>query len=72
MLIALTHMREANDRKLAAEAPEFHLVLGGHDHHYVEDYVAPHDNLLVKSGEGRSGGRAGVGGGDKSLVAAGE
>ena len=43
-------MREPNDRKLAAEAPEFHLVLGGHDHHYVSAFVEPHNNLLVKSG----------------------
>ncbi|PNW85315.1 hypothetical protein CHLRE_03g180600v5 [Chlamydomonas reinhardtii] len=50
LLIALTHMREPNDRKLAAEAPEFHLVLGGHDHHYVSAFVEPHNNLLVKSG----------------------
>ncbi len=50
LLIALTHMREANDRKLAAEMPEFHIVLGGHDHHYVTDFIEPHKNLLVKSG----------------------
>ncbi|KAG2448377.1 hypothetical protein HYH02_006959 [Chlamydomonas schloesseri] len=50
LLIALTHMREPNDRKLAAEVPEFHLILGGHDHHYVSACVEPHNNLLVKSG----------------------
>ncbi|GLC44357.1 hypothetical protein PLESTB_000478100 [Pleodorina starrii] len=50
LLIALTHMREANDRKLAAEMPEFHIVLGGHDHHYVSEFIEPHNNLLVKSG----------------------
>ncbi|KAG2442606.1 hypothetical protein HXX76_002691 [Chlamydomonas incerta] len=50
LLIALTHMREPNDRKLAAEVPEFHLILGGHDHHYVSDFIEPHSNLLVKSG----------------------
>ncbi|GIL42857.1 hypothetical protein Vafri_709 [Volvox africanus] len=50
LLIALTHMREPNDRKLAAEVPEFHLVLGGHDHHYVSGFIEPHFNLMVKSG----------------------
>ncbi|PNW85312.1 hypothetical protein CHLRE_03g180450v5 [Chlamydomonas reinhardtii] len=50
VLIALTHMREPNDRKLAAEVPEFHLVLGGHDHHYVSAFIEPHNNLMVKSG----------------------
>ncbi|KXZ56803.1 hypothetical protein GPECTOR_1g723 [Gonium pectorale] len=50
LLIALTHMREPNDRKLAAEVPEFHLILGGHDHHYVTGFIEPHNNLLVKSG----------------------
>ncbi|GFR40976.1 hypothetical protein Agub_g1641 [Astrephomene gubernaculifera] len=50
LLIALTHMREPNDRKLAAEVPEFHLVLGGHDHHYVTGFIEPHNNLMVKSG----------------------
>lgn len=51
LIVALTHMREPNDRKLAAEVPEIHLVLGGHDHHYVVDYIEPHMNLMVKSGE---------------------
>ncbi|KAG2499917.1 hypothetical protein HYH03_002204 [Edaphochlamys debaryana] len=50
VLIALTHMREPNDRKLAAEVPEFHLILGGHDHQYVSAFIEPHNNLLVKSG----------------------
>ncbi|KAG2499914.1 hypothetical protein HYH03_002202 [Edaphochlamys debaryana] len=50
VLIALTHMREPNDRKLAAEVPEFHLILGGHDHHYVSAFIEPHNNLMIKSG----------------------
>lgn len=51
LIVALTHSREPNDRKLAAEVPAIHLVLGGHDHHYVCDYIEPHMNLMVKSGE---------------------
>jgi len=27
-------MRMPNDVSLAEEVPEFHLILGGHDHHY--------------------------------------
>eukprot|EP00873_Tetraselmis_striata_P009001 jgi/Tetstr1/429265/TSEL_019183.t1 len=34
IVIALTHMREPNDERLASEVPEIHLILGGHDHHY--------------------------------------
>ncbi len=41
LVIALTHMREPNDVKLAAEAPEIDLVLGGHDHHYVVHHTPP-------------------------------
>ena len=33
-IIALTHMRGPNDRKLAREVPEIDLMLGGHDHIY--------------------------------------
>jgi len=32
LIIALTHMRVPNDRKLAAAVPEIDLILGGHDH----------------------------------------
>eukprot|EP01135_Chromosphaera_perkinsii_P006758 Nk52_evm6s578 gene=Nk52_evmTU6s578 len=34
MIIALTHMRLHNDKRLAAEVPEICVVLGGHDHFY--------------------------------------
>ncbi|KAK9369392.1 Metallo-dependent phosphatase-like protein [Lipomyces kononenkoae] len=36
MVVALTHMREPNDIKLAADVPEgtFDIILGGHDHFY--------------------------------------
>ena len=50
MVIALTHMRQPNDELLAASAPEFDLVLGGHDHHYHCAAVEPHGTLLSKSG----------------------
>ncbi len=34
MVIALTHMRQPNDEKLARAVPELDLILGGHDHDY--------------------------------------
>ena len=49
-MIALTHMRVPNDEKLAAEVPEFDLVLGGHDHDYYAARVPPHGVPLIKSG----------------------
>lgn len=33
-MIALTHMRTPNDRKLAESVEEVDLILGGHDHVY--------------------------------------
>ena len=42
VVLALTHMREPNDERLAREAPEFDAVLGGHDHHCVTRAVEPH------------------------------
>jgi 2',3'-cyclic-nucleotide 2'-phosphodiesterase (5'-nucleotidase family) len=34
VVIALTHMRVPNDRKLLKEVADIDVVLGGHDHHY--------------------------------------
>ncbi|KAG1664928.1 hypothetical protein FOA52_004450 [Chlamydomonas sp. UWO 241] len=50
LVVAVTHMRVPNDMKLTSEAPEFDLVLGGHDHSYHCEIVPPHGVLLVKSG----------------------
>ena len=38
--MAVTHMREPNDARLAAEVPELDVVLGGHDHNYVCRWVS--------------------------------
>ena len=38
-IIALTHMRTPNDLRLAANAPEIDLILGGHDHVYEKKDV---------------------------------
>lgn len=50
VVIALTHMLERNDHRLAAEAPEIDLILGGHDHEYLTKTVAPYGTTYVKSG----------------------
>lgn len=34
LVIALTHMRAPNDERLAREAEDIDLILGGHDHEY--------------------------------------
>jgi len=38
-IIALTHMRTPNDLRLAANASEIDLILGGHDHVYEKKEV---------------------------------
>ena len=48
LVIALTHMRMPNDKKLAEAVPELDLILGGHDH--CSDVVGIHGNMLAKSG----------------------
>jgi len=47
-VIALTHMRAPNDRKLAKEVPQLDMILGGHDHSNINEMVE--GVLLVKSG----------------------
>lgn len=48
LVIALTHMRIPNDRRLAALVPGIDLVLGGHDHLFAIEKVE--QVLVVKSG----------------------
>ena len=50
LVLALTHFREPNDERLAREAPEIDLVLGGHDHHYAVKEVKETGVWYVKSG----------------------
>jgi 5'-nucleotidase len=51
IIVAMTHMREPNDRRLAAEAGDvIDILLGGHDHHYWVGPVEPHGVHLLKSG----------------------
>jgi len=55
-VIALTHMRWPNDRRLAKEVDEIDIVLGGHDHDYGMETVKglrngkPKDKIILKSG----------------------
>lgn len=46
--IALTHMDLENDRKLAKEVKGFDLILGGHDHHPIEEKI--NGAMVWKSG----------------------
>ncbi|KAK7498038.1 hypothetical protein BaRGS_00010626 [Batillaria attramentaria] len=48
IVIALTHMRWPNDERLAEEAPEIDIILGGHDHDY--DIKEVNGKYVLKSG----------------------
>ncbi|XP_071092097.1 mannosylglucosyl-3-phosphoglycerate phosphatase-like [Haliotis cracherodii] len=48
MVIALTHMRWPNDRRLAESVPDIDIILGGHDHDYGVEMV--NNTYIVKSG----------------------
>jgi len=47
-VVALTHMRGPNDRRLAEEATEIDLILGGHDHDYFSQKI--NGVQVIKSG----------------------
>lgn len=48
IVIALTHMRMPNDKRLTQKVEDLDIVLGGHDH--CSDVVNINDTLLCKSG----------------------
>ena len=50
LVIALCHMREHHDVKLAAQVPGIDLVLGGHDHFYKAQVEPMSGIAVVKSG----------------------
>ena len=51
IIVAMTHMREPNDRRFAQECGDVvDIVLGGHDHHYWVGPIEPHGVHLCKSG----------------------
>eukprot|EP00918_Siedleckia_nematoides_P005763 GHVU01012665.1.p1 GENE.GHVU01012665.1~~GHVU01012665.1.p1 ORF type:complete len:662 (-),score=158.75 GHVU01012665.1:335-2320(-) len=50
LIIALTHMRSWNDQRLAKEAKDIDLVLGGHDHEYYGAKRIGAVPVVVKSG----------------------
>ena len=37
LIVALTHMRIPNERKLTQTVPEIDMILGGHDHVYHQE-----------------------------------
>ena len=51
IVVAMTHMREPNDRRLATECGDIiDIILGGHDHHYFVGAIEPYNIHLCKSG----------------------
>lgn len=50
LVVALTHMRVPNDRKLASLVPSVDFVLGGHDHSYVAEVDQKTGVFVIKSG----------------------
>jgi len=51
LVVALTHMRQPNDERLAKEqSGKIDIVLGGHDHSYGIQQTTPHGTFVVKSG----------------------
>ncbi|CAI2365170.1 unnamed protein product [Moneuplotes crassus] len=48
LIIALTHMRMPNDKKLASKVPDLDIILGGHDH--MSANININDIMLCKSG----------------------
>ncbi|KAG1650224.1 Trifunctional nucleotide phosphoesterase protein YfkN [Nymphon striatum] len=48
LVIALTHMRNPNDFRLAENVSEIDLILGGHDHVYEVNLI--NDKYVIKSG----------------------
>ena len=50
LVIALTHMRCPEDRKLAQSVSDVDFVLGGHDHSYVTEVDETTGAFVIKSG----------------------
>ncbi|MBX9923112.1 MAG: 5'-nucleotidase C-terminal domain-containing protein [Rhabdochlamydiaceae bacterium] len=49
VIVALTHLLMAEDRQLAAEVPDIHVILGGHDHDPITWY--DDHTFIHKSGQ---------------------
>lgn len=49
VIVALTHLLISEDRQLAAEVPEIHVILGGHDHDPITWY--DDQTFIHKSGQ---------------------
>lgn len=49
MIVALTHMRVPQDMKLPLQCPEIDIVLGGHDHIILKEFV--NGIPVLKSGD---------------------
>jgi 5'-nucleotidase / UDP-sugar diphosphatase len=49
ILVALTHLSLAQDKKLAESIPEIDLILGGHEHENIQVWRGPHLTPIFKS-----------------------
>lgn len=49
IIVALTHLFIDEDRQLASEVPQIHVILGGHDHDPIVFYEK--DTLIMKTGQ---------------------
>lgn len=49
MIIALTHMRVPQDQKLPLQCPDIDIILGGHDHIIMRQFI--NDIPVLKSGD---------------------
>ena len=49
MIVALTHMRVPEDRKLPMDQPRIDIILGGHDHIIMKQFI--NQIPVLKSGD---------------------
>lgn len=72
MVVVLSHMGVADDRRLAREIPEVEVVVGGHNHNVYAQPVMEGDTAIVQAGErGRWLGRMDLACKDGRMVRAG-
>lgn len=51
LMLVLSHMGIADDRRLAAEVPELDLIVGGHNHNLYPEPVMVGDVAILQAGE---------------------
>ncbi len=51
MVVALSHLGVADDRRLARELPEIEVIVGGHNHHVYAEPVKEGETAILQAGE---------------------